>query len=154
LTVLNGHFARRFVTPFSAIRETAIRSLCGGKAESSGCLQIKSRLRATNRARTRKIGRPTRRVTVDVPSNVSTDRVAPVIACPRERAGRVKTAQRRRAVLTRPSVPGQSRIGATRANAGNQYGDRFSKAARVNSIGLAPSNGRIGVSATHHDCLG
>jgi len=31
--------------------------------------------------------------------------VAPVIATPRERAGRVKTAQRRREVLTRPSAP-------------------------------------------------
>ena len=35
-------FARPFVTPFNAINETAIRSPCGGKAESSGCLQIKS----------------------------------------------------------------------------------------------------------------
>ena len=35
--------------------------------------------------------------------------------CPqRERAGRVKTAQRRRAVLTRPRAPGQSITGATR----------------------------------------
>ena len=39
--------------------------------------------------------------------------VAPVIAKPRERAGRVKTAQRRRAVLTRPSAPEQSNTGAT-----------------------------------------
>ena len=37
-------FARPFVTPYNAINETAIRSLCGGKAESSGCLRIKSRL--------------------------------------------------------------------------------------------------------------
>ena len=37
-------FARPFVTPFNVINETAIRSLCGGKVESSGCLQIKSRL--------------------------------------------------------------------------------------------------------------
>ena len=36
--------ARPFVTPFNVINETVIRSLCGGKAESSGCLQIKSRL--------------------------------------------------------------------------------------------------------------
>ena len=43
------HFARPFVTPFNVINETAIRSLCGGKAESSGCLQIKSRL-LTSRA--------------------------------------------------------------------------------------------------------
>jgi hypothetical protein len=46
-------FARPFVTPFNVINETAIRSLCGGKAESSGCLQIKSRLltiRAKRRA--------------------------------------------------------------------------------------------------------
>ena len=33
-------FARPFVTPFNAINETAIRSLCGGKAELSGCRQI------------------------------------------------------------------------------------------------------------------
>jgi hypothetical protein len=50
------------VTPFNVINETAIRSLCGGKAKSSGCLQIRSRLRATNRARTREIGRPNRDV--------------------------------------------------------------------------------------------
>ena len=36
--------ARPFLTPFNVINETAIRSLCGGKAESSGCLRIKSRL--------------------------------------------------------------------------------------------------------------
>ena len=35
-------FARPFVTPFNAINETAIQSLCGGKVESSGCLRIKS----------------------------------------------------------------------------------------------------------------
>lgn len=29
-------FARPFVTPFNVMNETAIRSLCGGKAESSG----------------------------------------------------------------------------------------------------------------------
>ena len=34
-----------------------------------------------------------------------------------ERAGRVKTAQRRREVLTRPSVPGQSSAGATQTSA-------------------------------------
>ncbi len=39
--------------------------------------------------------------------------VAPVFANPRECAGRVKTAQRRRAVLTRSSAPAQSRTGAT-----------------------------------------
>jgi hypothetical protein len=43
-------FARGFVMPFNAISETAIRLLCGGKAESSGCLQIKSRL-LTSRAK-------------------------------------------------------------------------------------------------------
>ena len=43
-------FARPFVTPFNVINETAIRSLCGGKAESSGWLQIKSRL-LTSRAK-------------------------------------------------------------------------------------------------------
>jgi hypothetical protein len=37
-------FAPPFVMPFNAINETAIRSLCGGKAESSGCLRIKSLL--------------------------------------------------------------------------------------------------------------
>ena len=51
------HFARPFVTPFNVINETAIRSLCGGKAESSGCLQIKSRL-LTIRAKRRQIVRP------------------------------------------------------------------------------------------------
>jgi hypothetical protein len=55
-------FARPFVTPFNVINETAIRSLCGGKAKSYGCLQIRSRLRATNRARTREIGRPNKGV--------------------------------------------------------------------------------------------
>jgi hypothetical protein len=34
--------------------------------------------------------------------------VAPAIAYIRERAGRVKTAQRRREVLTRPSASGES----------------------------------------------
>ena len=38
------HFARPFVTPFNVINETAIRSLCGGKAESFGWLRIKSLL--------------------------------------------------------------------------------------------------------------
>ncbi len=45
----------------------------------------------------------------------SLNRVAPVIARPRKRAGRVKTAQRRRAVLTRPSDSEQSSTGATRS---------------------------------------
>ena len=39
--------------------------------------------------------------------------IAPVIAGPRKRAGRVKTAQRRRAVLTRPSDSKQSNARAT-----------------------------------------
>ena len=46
-------FARPFVTLFNAINETAIRSLCGGKAELSGCPRIKSLLltiRAKRRA--------------------------------------------------------------------------------------------------------
>ena len=43
-------FARPFVTPFNVINETAIQSLFGGKVESSGCLQIKSRL-LTSRAK-------------------------------------------------------------------------------------------------------
>ena len=49
---LNARLARLFVMPFNAINETAIRLLCGGKAESSGCLQIKSRL-LTSRAKRR-----------------------------------------------------------------------------------------------------
>ena len=36
--------ARPFVTRFNVINETAIRSLCGGKAESFGWLRIKSLL--------------------------------------------------------------------------------------------------------------
>lgn len=63
---------------------------------------------------------------------------------PRERAGRVKTAQRRRAVLTRPSAPGKWNTGATRRWPRHDTDSR-PNAARVNSIGLAPSSGSIGV---------
>ena len=57
-------FARPFVTPFNAINETAIRSPCGGKAESSGCLQIKSRL-LTSRAKAGETVRPSEYRMVD-----------------------------------------------------------------------------------------
>ena len=79
LTVLNAHFARRFVTPFNAINETAIRSPCGGKAESSGCLQIKSRL-LTSRAKAGETVRPSEYRMVDDFDRAVIDRVAPVIA--------------------------------------------------------------------------
>jgi hypothetical protein len=63
-----------------------------------------------------------------------------------DQAGRVKTAQRRRAVLTRPS---RSRTIECRCDAASpvQDAERALNAAQVSSIGLAPSNGRIGVCA-------
>jgi hypothetical protein len=72
-------FARPFVTPFNAINETAIRSLCGGKAESSGCLQIKSRLR-TSLAKRRTNSAPGEYRMVDDLIMQILNRVAPVIA--------------------------------------------------------------------------
>ena len=71
---LSARFAQPFEMRFNAINETAIRSLCGGKAESSGCLQSRSQLLATNRANTREMGRPNSRVVVELLTNVVTDR--------------------------------------------------------------------------------
>ena len=64
LIELSARSARPFVMPFTAINETAIRSPCGGKAESSGCLQIKSRL-LTSRAKAGETVRPSEYRMVD-----------------------------------------------------------------------------------------
>ena len=73
-------FARPFVTPFNAINETAIRSLCGGKAESSGCRQIRSRLLTSRAKRQASSASRDYRMVDDLTVRIL-DRVAPVIAC-------------------------------------------------------------------------
>ena len=115
----SGRFVPRFRMLFYGTNAMVIRWLCGEKVESCGSnlttfrLHPMSPLRAKQRARG------------DNHWTVNRDRlesgVRDVDHQPRrsdnchigERAGRVKTAQRRRVVLTRPSRSLQSNIGAT-----------------------------------------
>ena len=67
---------------------------------------------------------------------------------PRERAGRVKTAQRRRAVLTRPSAPEQSNTGATRGGAVTAPIDAQTRLASTRSGSRRPAEELVSARGT------